>query len=177
MEFLREDLTHLFDDQGIDQSAYDNKVNFQDPITRYSSVQGLHSTIVLNGCQAGSAAASAAACVTGYVFNIKMLRRVFDPKFLLHDLRQTGPNEITTRWTMNMMLAINKYSPLRRWWDPQLVFTGTSIMAINEETGISCCSNIDSVVDNTVPSPSNHNITSIAGNHSIAKTTSSDSST
>ena len=154
MSFLREDLTHLFDDQGIDQSAYDNKVNFQDPITRYSSVQGLHSrTMIANDCQAGSA--SAAACIAGYVFNIKMLRRVFDPKFLLHDLRQTGPNEITTRWTMNMILAINKYNPLKRWWDPQLVFTGTSIMAINEETGTIHCSKSDSIVDNTVPGPSN----------------------
>lgn len=42
MNFLREDLTHLFDDQGIDQTAYDDKVNFEDPITRYSSVQGTH---------------------------------------------------------------------------------------------------------------------------------------
>ena len=64
-----------------------------------------------------------------------MLRRVFNPKFLLHDLRETGPNEITTRWTMNMVLALNKFNPFRRWWDPQLVFTGTSIMSINAETG------------------------------------------
>ena len=42
MEFLREDLTHLFDDQGIDQSAYDDKVNFEDPITRYSTVKGVY---------------------------------------------------------------------------------------------------------------------------------------
>ena len=40
MEFLRGDLDHLFDDQGIDQSAYDDKVRFEDPITKYSSVQG-----------------------------------------------------------------------------------------------------------------------------------------
>ena len=39
-DFLRKDLTHLFDDQGIDQSAYDNKVVFEDPITKYSNVQG-----------------------------------------------------------------------------------------------------------------------------------------
>lgn len=42
MEFLRGDLKHLFDDQGIDQSAYDDKVNFEDPITRYSTVKGVH---------------------------------------------------------------------------------------------------------------------------------------
>ena len=39
-DFLRRDLAHLFDDQGIDQSAYDNKVVFEDPITQYSNVQG-----------------------------------------------------------------------------------------------------------------------------------------
>lgn len=42
MEFLRGDLKHLFDDQGIDQSAYDDTVNFEDPITRYSTVKGVH---------------------------------------------------------------------------------------------------------------------------------------
>jgi hypothetical protein len=28
MDFLREDLTHLFDDQGIDQSQYDDVVQY-----------------------------------------------------------------------------------------------------------------------------------------------------
>ncbi|KAL0027314.1 hypothetical protein WJX77_012126 [Trebouxia sp. C0004] len=109
-KFLRDDLTHLFDDQGIDQSAYDDKVKFEDPITKYSSVQG-------------------------YVFNIKLLRRVFAPTFQLHDIKQTAPHELTTRWTMSMQLTFNKYNPLRRWWDPQLLFTGTSIMGVNPSTG------------------------------------------
>jgi hypothetical protein len=51
VEFLRADLEHLFDDVGIDASAYDTVVEFKDPITRYSSLQG-------------------------YLFNIQMLRRV-----------------------------------------------------------------------------------------------------
>jgi len=34
-----------------------------------------------------------------------------------------------------MQLAFNKYNPFRRWWDPQLLFTGTSIMGINPSTG------------------------------------------
>lgn len=29
----------------------------------------------------------------------------------------------------------NKISPLRRWWDPELVFTGVSIMSLNPESG------------------------------------------
>ena len=36
----------------------------------------------------------------GYMFNIAMLKRVFSPKFYLHDIRQTGEHEATTRWTM-----------------------------------------------------------------------------
>ena len=39
-EFLKEDLKHLFDDQGIDQSQYNDKVEFRDPITSYNSVKG-----------------------------------------------------------------------------------------------------------------------------------------
>ena len=39
-EFLKEDLKHLFDDQGIDKSQYNDKVEFRDPITSYNSVKG-----------------------------------------------------------------------------------------------------------------------------------------
>lgn len=110
MAFLEQDLPHLFDDVGIDASKYDEKVDFEDPITRYSSLKG-------------------------YLFNIQFLRRVFSPTFVLHGLKQTGPLEITSRWTMTMTLAFNKVNPLRALWDPTLTFTGTSVMAINPETG------------------------------------------
>lgn len=73
--------------------------------------------------------------VTGYVFNISMLRRVFAPTFQLHDIKQTSEYDVTTRWTMSMQLALNKYNPFRKWWDPQLLFTGTSIMSVNPSTG------------------------------------------
>jgi hypothetical protein len=71
----------------------------------------------------------------GYLFNIGMLRRVFQPTFTLHDIRRTGPLELTTRWTMTMCLSFAKGGPLQRLWDPQLTFTGTSIMGINPQTG------------------------------------------
>ncbi|KAL4437760.1 hypothetical protein ABPG77_005672 [Micractinium sp. CCAP 211/92] len=108
--FLRQDLEHLFDDQGIDASRYDDKVDFVDPITKYSSIQG-------------------------YLFNISMLRRVFSPTFTLHDIRRTGPLELTTRWTMTMCLSFARSGPLQRVFDPRLTFTGTSIMGINPKTG------------------------------------------
>lgn len=69
------------------------------------------------------------------MFNIGMLKRVFAPIFQLHDIRQTGDYEVTTRWTMIMQFTLNRISPLRRFWDPKLIFTGVSIMGINPENG------------------------------------------
>lgn len=40
MEFLEEDLSHLFDERGLDQSQYDNSVKFMDPLTKFNSVKG-----------------------------------------------------------------------------------------------------------------------------------------
>ena len=109
IEFLKEDLQHLFDDQGIDRSKYEENVVFEDPITRHTSLQG-------------------------YLFNIGFLRRVFDPTFALLDIRQTGPTEVTTRWSMVMRptFVLPALQPL---WNPVLTFTGTSIMGVNPATG------------------------------------------
>jgi len=57
--FLYEDLPHLFDDQGIDRTAYDNRVMFRDPITKHDSI-------------------------AGYLFNIALLKQLFRPDFQLH---------------------------------------------------------------------------------------------
>lgn len=38
--FLWKDLEHLFDDQGIDSSRYEEAVNFSDPISKFSSLRG-----------------------------------------------------------------------------------------------------------------------------------------
>ncbi|XP_015898161.3 uncharacterized protein LOC107431695 isoform X1 [Ziziphus jujuba] len=108
--FLYEDLPHLFDDQGIDRTAYDERVKFRDPITKHDTI-------------------------SGYLFNISLLKILFRPDFMLHWVKQTGPYEITTRWTMVMKFILLP-------WKPELVFTGTSIMGINPETG-KFCSHID----------------------------------
>ncbi|GAB2300373.1 hypothetical protein Dimus_034414 [Dionaea muscipula] len=110
VDFLYEDLPHLFDDQGIDRTAYDNGVKFRDPITRHDSI-------------------------SGYLFNIALLKRLFNPNFQLHWVKQTGPYEITTRWTMIMRFVLLP-------WNPELTFTGTSIMGINPDTG-KFCSHVD----------------------------------
>jgi hypothetical protein len=62
-EFLRADLPHLFDDVGIDRSAYDDRVRFRDPITRHDTIDG-------------------------YLFNIRLLKLLFRPDFYLHAVKQ-----------------------------------------------------------------------------------------
>lgn len=110
VDFLYDDLPHLFDDKGIDRKAYDERVMFRDPITRHDTI-------------------------SGYLFNIALLKKLFQPDFNLHWVKQTGPYEITTRWTMVMTFILLP-------WKPELVFTGTSVMGINPETE-KFCSHVD----------------------------------
>ncbi|XP_014494515.1 uncharacterized protein LOC106756555 [Vigna radiata var. radiata] len=110
VRFLYDDLTHLFDDQGIDKTAYDERVFFRDPITKYDTL-------------------------SGYLFNIALLKTLFKPQFQLHWAKPTGPYEITTRWTMVMKFTLLP-------WKPELIFTGTSVMGINPENG-KFCSHVD----------------------------------
>ena len=58
VDFLYEDLPHLFDDQGIDRTAYDERVKFRDPITKHDTI-------------------------SGYLFNIDLLKKLFSPDFKL----------------------------------------------------------------------------------------------
>ncbi|XP_024023103.1 uncharacterized protein LOC21408317 isoform X2 [Morus notabilis] len=106
VDFLYEDLPHVFDDQGIDRTAYDEHVKFSDPITKHESL-------------------------SGYLFNIAFLKTLFKPQLQLHWVKQTGPHEITARWTVVMEYVLLP-------WKPELVLTGTSIMGINPETGKFC---------------------------------------
>ncbi|KEH37970.1 SOUL heme-binding family protein [Medicago truncatula] len=108
--FLYDDLPHLFDDKGIDKSAYDERVFFRDPITKHDDL-------------------------SGYLFNIALLKTIFRPQFQLHWVKPTGPYEITTRWTMVMKFMLLP-------WKPELVFTGTSVMGVNPENG-KFCSHVD----------------------------------
>lgn len=63
VDFLYDDLPHLFDDQGIDRTAYDEQVVFRDPITKHDTIGG-------------------------YLFNISMLKILFRPDFQLHWVKQ-----------------------------------------------------------------------------------------
>lgn len=108
--FLYDDLSHLFDDKGIDKSAYDERVFFRDPITKHDNL-------------------------SGYLFNISLLKTLFTPQFHLHWVKPTGAYELTTRWTMVMKFMLLP-------WKPELVFTGTSVMGVNPENG-KFCSHVD----------------------------------
>ncbi|EFJ10142.1 hypothetical protein SELMODRAFT_229405 [Selaginella moellendorffii] len=101
--FLEKDLPHLFDDQGIDRTRYEERVEFRDPITKYDTL-------------------------SGYLFNLQLLRVVFNVEFILHEAKKTKQDEITTRWTMNMTF---KLLP----WKPVLLITGVSVMGVNLSTG------------------------------------------
>ncbi|KAI3906289.1 hypothetical protein MKW92_004052 [Papaver armeniacum] len=110
VDFLHEDIPHVFDDQGIDHTMYDENLRFRDPITKYDSIYG-------------------------YLAYIFMLKNFFKPEIQLHYVKQTGPYEISTRWTAIMKLMTVP-------WKPRLVLTGTSIMHINPENH-KFCSHVD----------------------------------
>ncbi|GFY96282.1 SOUL heme-binding family protein [Actinidia rufa] len=115
--FLYEDLPHLFDDQGIDRTAYDERVKFRDPITKHDTI-------------------------SGYLFNIALLKKLFKPDFELHWVKQLDYTSmslcnasVNLKWTMVMTFVLLP-------WKPELVFTGTSVMGINPETQ-KFCSHVD----------------------------------
>ncbi|XP_020588147.1 uncharacterized protein LOC110029974 [Phalaenopsis equestris] len=118
IDFLYDDLPHLFDEQGIDPSMYDSRVRFRDPITKHDTIDG-------------------------YLLNIRLLKLLFSPDFQLHRVWQSGPFELTTRWTMVMKFVLLP-------WKPELVFTGVSIMGVNPKNR-KFCSHVDlwdSIVNN-----------------------------
>ena len=110
---LAEDLTHLFDDVGINPDLYDADVIFSDPLSTYSNF-------------------------AGYAFNIRMLKSVFKPKYTMHAIEKTNEYEITTRWTMKMYLPSFPFS-----WNPELTFTGKSVMEMDETFPHKCVKHVD----------------------------------
>ena len=65
ISLLYEDSVHMFDDQGIDWTAYDERLKYRDPITKHDSI-------------------------TGYLLNIAFIKAVFTPKFQLHWVKQVA---------------------------------------------------------------------------------------
>lgn len=118
VQALKEDLKHLFDDKGIDASAYESVVDFKDPITSFNSLEG-------------------------YLFNIQFLRRAFNPKFELHEIWASDDRSVTTRWTMTMDFTLTQNLPLiNQIFKPTIIFTGTSTYVYNPLSG-KICKHID----------------------------------
>ncbi|KAK8948837.1 hypothetical protein KSP39_PZI006031 [Platanthera zijinensis] len=67
INFLRHDLPHLFDKQGINRSMYDFAIRFHDPITKHDNIDG-------------------------YLFNIRLLKLLFSPDLQLYHMRKVMPN-------------------------------------------------------------------------------------
>ena len=123
---LTEDLSHLFDDVGIDPNLYSPEVTFTDPLSKYTSF-------------------------SGYNFNIQMLKNVFKPIYTMHSIEKTNDYEITTRWTMKMYLPSFPFV-----WNPELTFTGRSIMEMDERFPHKCVKHVDtwdSIENQTYLSP------------------------
>ncbi|XP_071689298.1 uncharacterized protein [Rutidosis leptorrhynchoides] len=87
VDFLHEDLPHVFDDRGLDWTAYEKDIKFQDPVTKHDNING-------------------------YLFYISMLKLLFSSILHIHWIKQTGTYEITTRWTAEMKYQGLPWKPL-----------------------------------------------------------------
>ncbi len=58
------------------------------------------------------------------VFNIRLLRTLFNITFDLHSISVTGPDTVTARWTMEMVFWL---AP----WRPNLTFTGRTVYRVS----------------------------------------------
>lgn len=63
VDLLCDNFQHMFDDQGIDSTVYDERIMFRDPITKYDTL-------------------------TGYIFNIHLLKVLFRHQPHLHWVKQ-----------------------------------------------------------------------------------------
>ncbi|GAQ88557.1 hypothetical protein KFL_004390050 [Klebsormidium nitens] len=93
IDVLKEEMPKFFSENGITTTMYREDVHFQDPQNNW------HRLI-------------------GFKLNVWVLRLVFaGGKYLLHDIKATGENEITARWTFDL--------PARFWpWTPTVILTG-----------------------------------------------------
>ncbi|GFR45973.1 hypothetical protein Agub_g7445 [Astrephomene gubernaculifera] len=102
--FLASDLKLLFEKGEITESRYASNIAFEDPISKYDSRDG-------------------------YVFNIRLLRTLFDIAFDLHSIAVTGPDCITARWTMHMRPGLLP-------WRPNLTITGRTVYRVDPRSGV-----------------------------------------
>lgn len=108
MDTLKEDSANLFSDQGMDLSIYARNVDFQDPITNYSDIEG-------------------------FAKNLKFLKSAFNPTYDMLDIKQVSDTDIAARWTMGFDVLPIKNSPLGKVWQPRMEFTGVTIYGTDDD--------------------------------------------
>eukprot|EP00955_Chlamydomonas_euryale_P009496 101406-Chlamydomonas_euryale.AAC.6 len=74
--------------------------------------------------------------IEGYMFNIKFLKKAFNPIFELHEAWVSDADAVTTRWTMTMEFTATKGLPIvGKVFRPTITFTGTSTYVYNPSSG------------------------------------------
>lgn len=110
IEIVRSDFQRVFKDI-MDRDHFEDKIYFRDPISNN-----------LNSFR-------------GYQLEVQFLRYFLAPIFELHEVKQVGDHEILVKWSWTMNFWWNRYNPFKFFWDPQLAFSGVSILGFNPETG------------------------------------------
>ena len=79
--------------------------------------------------------AQRSAGMQGFAKNLKFLKNGFDPSYDILDMRKISDTDFEARWSMGFEVLPIKKSPLGKFWQPKLNFTGTTIYCTNAETG------------------------------------------
>ena len=72
----------------------------------------------------------------GFAKNLKFLKKVFDPSYDILDMRAVSATDFEARWSMGFELQLVQKTPLRKYWQPKLSFTGITYYGTNAETGL-----------------------------------------
>jgi len=70
-----------------------------------------------------------------YQFVVQFLRYFLAPIFEIHELREASDQVVLVKWSWTMNFWWNRYNIFKFIWDPQLVFSGISLLGYSAETG------------------------------------------
>lgn len=119
---------------GMDLSIYASDVEFRDPITKYDDIEVRkphcssflveHSAVPHHAAQHAEQGLTRMKCVQGFKQNLSFLKNIFDPTYEMLGIRQISERAVEARWTMNFDVLPVTRSPLGKFWQPKLEFTG-----------------------------------------------------
>ena len=64
----------------------------------------------------------------GFKQNLSFLKNIFDPTYEMLGIRQISERAVEARWTMSFDVLPVKKSPLGKFWQPKLEFTGGTLI-------------------------------------------------